>query len=103
MQVHVQDALAGKRPVVEDQAVPTIKAFVVGQLRGNLEQLDEPGGITSSIEVAHLRDVRSRDDLDVGRGLRVDVSKSDGVWPFMNDVARYVAGNYLAEQAIGHE
>jgi hypothetical protein len=97
------DRVEGVRSDVEHQAVAALLAgdpLGVGHRPGR----DEQGSHVRRVLGGHrsgVHDVSSGNDKDVNRGLRIDVTESDGPVVCADHVGGNLSGHDAAEQAVG--
>jgi hypothetical protein len=100
--MHMIHRLTAVSPGVEDDAVASVRdALGYRDLPCVGDQLGQQAGV-SRRQLAQVRIVLPRDDQDMHRGLRIDVSESDSSGIFRHDGRWNLGRGNTAEQAVRH-
>src|SRR5690242_1715494 len=101
MKMEMKNRLPGIPAAVHDDAKAVFRnSFDTRKLRGDTENITRQGWI--AFQFQHRFDVPARNNQNVDRRPRHNVSERDHAVVLINNVAFYLAGNDAAKETIRH-
>ena len=102
VQVDMKHRLSGVALTVQDRAVPALGIAMLFGQRCCAPDHGPDEVVVARSQVVQRRDVLPRNDEDMKRRLRTDVLERDQILILVDEVARDLASDDLAEQAVAH-